>query len=73
MDIRLAGSLDPSTTESPAGQVSGEAVPVLNKQRSKDDMKSDIKTTGATTFKDVLYKIVKTKWKANASFMESET
>ena len=52
--------LDHSTIESPAGQINGEVLLVLNKQRTKDDVRPEITTTGENTFKDVLYKIVKT-------------
>ena len=46
--------LDRSTPESPAGAAKGEARPVLSKQRTKDDVESEVKTTGEDTFKNVL-------------------
>ena len=46
--------LDSSTTESPAGAAKGEARTVLSKQRTKDDVESEVKTTGEDTFKNVL-------------------
>ena len=52
--------LDHSTIESPAGQMNGEVLLVPNKQRTKDEVRPEITTTGENTFKDVLYKIVKT-------------
>ena len=62
---------DRSTTESPPGQVNGEAVLTLKKQRTKDDVKSEIKTTGETAFKDVLYEIVNLN--TNPGFIKSDT
>ena len=45
--------LDRSTTESPAGAAIGEAMPVLSTQCTKDELESDVKTTGGDTFKVV--------------------
>ena len=74
--VRIGISLDSlcfdhSTIESPAGQINNE---VLNKQHTKDDVRPEITTTGENTFKDVLYKIVKTYLKkTNAGFVEENS